>query len=332
MENLIKNEEIDIKSFADKLMKYHNQFRKIFPINRLRGFSLSEIYYIINQSLKTNSEYIPPLIEGNKKKIIFNSNISYLNLINDIRSNMSEVGYDYNLIIKEYNGYVKLRKQGHVFAFNEHLKAIIMVQLYNDRWGDANIRDNLDRIRVIFKNYDKDLLKKEDPNDMFNKLSKIHCTNPSTKKILDSLKYNIEILEQIENDYGSLEDFVESDKPLSIVNMLCDGKYKLKQIGIAGGFEYLQKVGIETTKPSTSLKRLLGNERLAFINNSVGTRNEILYLLEVMENETNVPKEEISLILWQFCIKSCANICTPIPKCNLCKLKKYCNYNNKNDK
>ena len=327
MEMLKEKEEIDLKSFAESLMKYHNQFRKPFPISRFKNFSLEKIFSIIRESIETNTEYHIPLVTVEKEKKIYNKKINYLKLINTIRSNMSEIGFDYNFLIKEYNDYVKLRKQGHVFAFNEHLKAIIMVQLYNDRWGDEMIKNNIDRIRVIFKDFDKDELKKASKEEIFDKLSAIECTNSATKKILNGLNYNIEMLEKIEKDYGSLDDFVESNDPLVLAENLYEGKYKLKQIGIFSALEYFKRVGIETTRPSRGLSRIISKERLNLISDSNGTRNEILNLLKIIEKETKIPKEEINLLLWQFSSKTCAGICSTIPRCNLCKLKNICNYN-----
>ena len=50
-----------------------------------------------------------------KKTNHSSSKISYKELIYKIKKSMSDIGYDYNLIINEYNDYVNLRKQSHIF-------------------------------------------------------------------------------------------------------------------------------------------------------------------------------------------------------------------------
>ena len=48
---------------------------------------------------------------------------------------------------------------------------------------------------------------------------------------MKSLSTNIIILEKIEKDYGSLDNFVSIETPNDIANMLNDGKYKMAQVG-----------------------------------------------------------------------------------------------------
>ena len=50
-----------------------------------------------------------------KKTNHSSSKISYKELTYKIKKSMSDIGYHYNIIINEYNDYVNLRKQSHIF-------------------------------------------------------------------------------------------------------------------------------------------------------------------------------------------------------------------------
>ena len=66
---------------------------------------------------------------------------------------------------------------------------------------------------------------------------------------------NIEILELIEKDYGSLDNFVCSEEIYKVVDKLYEGKYKLIQVGPSTAYDYLLRVGIETSKSTASIER-----------------------------------------------------------------------------
>ena len=91
--------------------------------------------------------------------------------------------------------------------------------------GDNNIRENMETIDKIFHNYDKNYLKVVEPSILVNKLRKIHCTNPMINNQMKALSKNIMVLEKIEKDYGSLDNFVNKETPNDIANMFNDGKW-----------------------------------------------------------------------------------------------------------
>ena len=64
-----------------------------------------------------------------------------------------------------------VRKKGKKYTFEEHLKALIIAQLSNHRWGDNNIRENIDAIDEIFHNYNKNYLKIVEPNILVKKFT-----------------------------------------------------------------------------------------------------------------------------------------------------------------
>ena len=319
------SKESSKNSFIESLIKYKKHFGQTFPILALKNNSQEDIILKIEDAIKNNVMFRTNNIVV-KKTNNSSSKLSYKELIYKIKKSMSDVGYDYNIIINEYNDYVNLRKQSHIFSFKEHLRGLILSQLYNDRWGDNNIRKYIDIIRIIFKDYDKDLLKEADIEEIYNKLYNIHCTNPSTKRVLAGLKKNIETFELIEKDYGSLDNFVCSEEIYKVVDKLYEGKYKLIQVGPSTAYDYLLRVGIETSKLTTSIERLFGSNRLGLVERSKATKRETISIIIDIAKEVGLSETEIYNILWQFCIKSGANICTPIPNCDYCQLKNICKY------
>lgn len=249
-----ESKESSKNSFIESLIKYKKHFGQTFPILALKNNSQEDIILKIEYAIKNNVMFRTNNIVV-KKTNNSSSKISYKELIYKIKKSMSDIGYDYNIIINEYNDYVNLRKQSHIFSFKEHLRGLILSQLYNDRWGDNNIRKYIDTIRIIFKDYNKDLLKEADIEEIYNKLYNIHCTNPSTRKVLAGLKKNIETLELMEKDYGSLVNFIESEEIYKVVDKLYEGKYKLIQVGPSTAYDYLLRVGIEISKSTASIER-----------------------------------------------------------------------------
>ena len=319
------SKESSKNSFIESLIKYKKHFGQTFPILALKNNSQEDIILKIEDAIKNNVMFRTNNIVV-KKTNHSSSKISYKELIYKIKKSMSDIGYDYNVIINEYNDYVNLRKQSHIFSFKEHLSALILSQLYNDRWGDNNIRKHIDSIRIIFKDYNKDLLKEADIEEIYNKLYNIHCTNPSTRKVLSGLKKNIETLELIEKDYGSLDNFVCSEEVYKVVDKIYEGKYKLIQVGPSTAYDYLLRVGIETSKSTASIERLFGSNRLGLVERYKATKKEAISIIINIVKETGLLETEVYNILWHFCIKSGANICRPIPNCDYCQLKNICKY------
>ena len=77
----------------------------------------------------------------------------------------------------------------------------------------------MDTIDKIFHNYNKNYLKIVDSNILVKKLKNIDCTNPMINNQMKALSKNIMVLEKIEKDYGSLDNFVSIETPNDIANM-----------------------------------------------------------------------------------------------------------------
>lgn len=311
-------------TFTDLAMLYYKKFYKIFPVTNLKNME--------NELLK--KKLVDCIINGQvfncnieKYNIKVNDKINYVELIKLVKESMSQINYDYSKMLSEINNIVDLRKNGKIFSFEEHLEALLLAQLSNHRWGSSTIKKNKEKLREIFKYYDRDYLKKINPDFLTNNIIAINCGNASIYRQMRALSYNISVLEKIEKDYGSLDHFVSSDDPNTLANILYDGKYKLKQVGKAFALDYLKKVGINTCKSDTQIGRLFGNSRLNLVKRNQATAHEIISIIKLISKDTLISEIEIDAIIWQFCLPRGANICTESPNCLYCKLKDICNYN-----
>lgn len=52
-------------------------------------------------------------------------------------------------------------------------------------------------------------------------------------------------------------------------------------------------------------------------------------IIDRISEDTGISAVRIDSLLWNFCSVDYANICGAVPKCNLCKLVKNCNFINK---
>lgn len=247
----------------------------------------------------------------------------YNNLINSILDTMK--GNNYNLVELETTSAINKRKAGNSFSLSEHVEGLIWSLLSNQRpW--KGISDNKDNIRKIFHNFDYNYIMNENPEIFIDRLMEIKCGNRAIKKQMYSLKYNIEIFLEIVKAYGSMDNFVISDFPYNIAKKISNGKYKLKQIGFPLAMEYLRNVGIDTVKPDVHICRILGKKRLALSQYDIAKEREAADIIKNIADEVGLTSSEVDYILWQFCASGYAEICTKIPKCEICKAHAYCKY------
>lgn len=325
----MKNEKIfKNPNLIPLLIEYVKVNKVVFPIEKVKYLSNEEVIEILKDCIDN--------------KIIYNPNyemVKNITLLEDkdlkeiyplIKESMDYINYDYMRDIKELVYNVNLRKKGKKYTFEEHLKALIISLLSNHRWGDSNIRENIDKIDLIFHNYDKNYLKIVNPNILVKELKKIHCSNPMISKQMKALSKNIMILEKIEKDYGSLDNFVNKVSPNDIANMLNDGKYKMAQVGRAFAYDYLKRIGVNTCKKSSQLERLFGSHRLGIVENANATEQQVLNIIKKIAILNNCDEIIVESIIQQFCLLRSANICGEYPKCEKCKIRKYCNYNKSN--
>lgn len=334
----MENQEYLFKSeLIPLLIKYKQCIGVVFPIEKVKHLTTDIIIERLNDCILNNKKYELNFNKFNDKRKNEIESDAELKLLSDedlksiiplIKLSMDHINYNYETDSNEILDIIDLRNKGKDFTFSEHLRALIISLLSNHRWGDSNIRENKYKIDAIFHNYDKNYLKLVNPNILVEELKKIHCTNPMIKKQMESLNYNINVLEKIEKEYKSLDNFVTTNDPSDIANWFNEGKYKLNQVGRAFAFDYLKRVGINTCKSSSSLERLFGYNRLAIISNNNATAGQVVSIIKKLSKLNNISEIEIESILNQFCLLRSANICGEIPNCEKCKLRGFCNYDN----
>ena len=324
MENkeIFKNNEL-----IPLLIKYVKVNKVVFPIERVKYLSNEEVVELLKDCINNKIIYNPNYDMVSKITILEDNDLKQILPL--IKESMDYINYDYMSDIKDLVKKVDKRKNGKKYSFEEHLKALIISLLSNHRWGDNNIRENMDAIDEIFHNYNKNYLKVVDPSVLVNKLRKIHCTNPMINNQMKALSKNIMILEKIEKDYGSLDNFVNKETPNDIANMFNDGKYKMIQVGRAFAYDYLKRVGVNTCKKSYQLERLFGSRRLGIVENNIATEQQVLNIIKRIAKLNNCDEIIVESIIQQFCLLRSANICGEQPNCEKCKIRNYCNYNKK---
>ena len=321
-EQIFKNPEL-----IPLLIEYVKVNKVVFPIERVKYLSNEEIIEVLKDCIDNKIIFSTNYDMVDKITILSDDDLKYIFPL--IKESMDYINYDYMRDIKDLINSVNLRKKGKKYTFEEHLKALILALLSNHRWGDNNIRENMDTINKIFHNYNKNYLKIVDPNILVKKLRNIHCTNPMINNQMKALSRNIMVLEKIEKDYGSLDNFVNKETPNDIANMFNSGKYKLTQVGRAFAYDYLKRVGVNTCKKSSQLERLFGSHRLGIVENANATEQQVLNIIKKIAILNNCDEIIVESIIQQFCLLRSANICGEQPNCNKCKIRNYCHYNKK---
>lgn len=220
----------------------------------------------------------------------------------------------------------KKRENKQHFTFEEHLRGLILSLLSNQRPWKPIMR-NLDKIDEIFLYYNPSILEKVDPDDLVDQIRTIKCGNRNIKIQMETLSDNIKQFKKIEGKYGSLDEFV-THKPLEEVQKSIsdpNSEFKLKQVGPALAMEYLKNVGISSMKPDTHLIRICGPERLDIIPHK--DTEEQIKAFQKFVDTAGVTATYFDNLVWIFGADDFGEICTKDPKCAVCDLVEYCNFN-----
>ena len=156
-EQIFKNPEL-----IPLLIEYVKVNKVVFPIERVKYLSNEEIIEVLKDCIDNKIIFSPNYDMVDKITILNDDDLKYIFPL--IKESMDYINYDYMNDIKELVYNVNLRKKGKKYNFEEHLKALIISLLSNHRWGDSNIGENIDKIDLIFHNYDKNYLKIVNPN------------------------------------------------------------------------------------------------------------------------------------------------------------------------
>lgn len=248
-------------------------------------------------------------------------------IVKKIKKTLNDINYDYEGEIIKFGQVTSVdkRNDGQKFSIDEHLRGLILAMLSSHRpWGP--IADNIDEINKIFFNFDKTRIFNTNKNLFVQKLTQIKCGNLSIRKQMDSLNYNIQTMEKIEDEYGNMDNFITSDNFNSIAKKISGGKkYKFKQIGYPLSLEYLRNVGISAIKPDIHIRRIISNERLNLCD-KLPSESEAVDILSKLTEELNMNLTYVDNLIWIFCAIDYGNICNQKPQCNICHLKELCNF------
>lgn len=252
----------------------------------------------------------------------------YKQMFNILDEYLKDKVQDIDLTILEV---VNARNNGKVFSFEEHLKGFIYAQL-SALVSWKKIKDNQTKFDELFCNFDRSKLKEQSADFLIDEIKKLKCYSPyTTKNQMHALKANIETFEKIEQDFGSLENFITHSTPSNIIKLLADSKstYKLKYSGVPLVCEYLRNVGIDIIKPDRHLVRIL--ERLGVLF-ELGYNSADIYKFATvfrackkLSDKTKLSQVKLDFLLWNYCATGYGEICTSNPKCENCVIKDFCN-------
>ena len=153
----------------------------------------------------------------------------------------------------------------------------------------------------------------------------IKCGNRSIRKQIGDLPANIEMLERIAGDYGSLDEFVMSAPADQVARKLSVGRSKLKQVGFTLALEYLRNVGVRAPKSDLHVVRIISERRLGFVKGEPDA-HEAYNVMVRLADDAGINRTYFDNLLWLFCAKDYGNICGTAPRCGACLLGDYCAY------
>lgn len=257
-----------------------------------------------------------------KKEILENFSGQYLFAMQEYLSKEGKL-YPSEAVLK-----VKAGEKGEKHSLSEHVKAMIYAMISNlSKW--KNIEPNLQKIDMIFNDFDVDYIKEHDPADFILQIQNIKCGNIKIKSQMEALKDNINIFEHVASEYGSLDTFIDERLFGEVVRAFSDygSKYKLKTMGVALVSEYLRYIGVDSAKPDRHLCRFLGSSRMGLpIAAPEATKDEVFRQVEMLAKDTGLYKVEVDNIIWSFCADGYGEICTATPHCDKCPIWKQCHY------
>ena len=221
---------------------------------------------------------------------------------------------------EEINGINKIRQtlqDKHELSINDHVKAMVLSLLSCMRKWEP-IEQNLDAIQEIFCGYDVDKLKNKNAQELVEEVKNINCGNLRINRQMTKLKANIETLERLNANFGSLDEFYTKTDKYELVSLLSmwNSKYKLQEMGIALVCEYLKGVGIPLVKPDRHVCRIIG--RLGFTKRIPADEIETLRICDKIAESLKMSHAMVDTILWQYGVKEKCGICGDIPQCSQC--------------
>lgn len=221
-----------------------------------------------------------------------------------------------------------LRAEGKCFTLNEHVEGMIL-SLLSPQTVWADVERNLDRIKKLFFDYVPAEIVKYDAEYYTQGLGEMRLRSRFTAKQMTAVNHNIQVLELIEKDWGSVDAFVAMRPIAEVVKSLSDygSRYKFNQMAVPLVCEYLRNVGVDTAKPDEHMRRMLGSERLGVSTKKNASISEVLTEINRLSKETGMWAADIDYLLWSFCATDKGEICTKSnPACHKCVLRDECKH------
>ena len=281
-----------------------------------RGYSIDELEFVRLKKAKDRGGFGKRIL---LKEVTETSDYSFLFIMKHFLD-----GIEKRYIPDQLGDAVEQRKNGRLFMLSDHIRAMVYSQL-SARTVWNRIEVNVPKIELLFFNFDLIRLQSCNWNLLYKGLLDLKCGSQCTKRQMQNLHKNINVLLNIEREYGSLDNFVLSDKPEEIVVALSSkGKYKLEYVGPALAWEYLRNVGIDGAKPDVHVCRFLSANRLGLANGNPAEPDEAIRIIRDISNNTGMSMAAIDNIIWSFCANKYGEICTAAPHCSRCVIKQYC--------
>lgn len=325
-------EEYNDKSYTELIFVRDDLIAKIRDFEKCKIDSIDSTESNMNSSpevvYRCNLEYLwrvcKLISEKYNRESLLSVNNDDMNYLFRIRDFLNSKGLRHESTL---DNKIKERQEGKKYSTCEHIRAVVYAMLTNQtKWH--RIKPHLDEIDELFFNYDPIILKSSASEYFANKLFEIKCGNRNTAAQMSTLSYNINVLESIEKEYGSVDLFVLSAPAHEIVQMLSkkNSKYKLKMLGEALVWEYLRNVGIDGAKPDVHLCRFFSGSRMGNGNHTPATAREVYNSVCELSKVTGLSMIEIDNYIWSYCADGFGEICTLVPRCGICEIRQQCNY------
>jgi len=217
------------------------------------------------------------------------------------------------------------RVRGRKFPLVEHIQGMIY-SLLSAQTVWANIEKSMPQIDELFFYYNPTQILDKDYTYFVNGLATLRCRSRLTNGQMKVLHDNIRTMQRIENEFGSMDEFVMSKPQMEVVQLLSSNgsKYKMKQMGEALVWEYLRNVGIDGAKPDVHMKRILGSNRLGFSMLPEATNEEVIESMRQLSDATGMWMAQIDYLFWCYCATGKGEICTAEPRCEKCVIREEC--------
>ena len=237
---------------------------------------------------------------------------------------------------------IEKQKQGFEFSVQDHICAMVYSMLSAGiTWERVNGYIDNETKRIIpidsiFCQYDSQQILLSSPQQLRDKIKKLHFASQYTLKQMQALlSVNIPKLLQWEKEYETVDTYyqkyIQEDTSLkSLVKTLSDSKSndKLAQMEIALVSEYLRNVGYDIPKPDRHTRRILGSDILELSEKQIAEPFEVFDILREVAEKMGKSVAEVDYILWSYCANGYGEICTVNqPKCDRCVAVKLCNKN-----